>query len=93
MEQRQACIDKSTKFLCPICGRSAFEVVGTQWGHGEEDDTGEYLVMRCLQCIELFCYQLGTEDPCEVSAECSNHMLSGTDILGPIPDTSLDTTQ
>ncbi len=63
MENELTNIDRSTDFLCPSCGASAFEVMGTQWdSEGESTaDGGELLIMRCLDCLHLFCHRLEGE--------------------------------
>jgi hypothetical protein len=66
-------IDQSTDFLCPSCGASAFEVMGTQWDseNGATQDGGELLVMRCLDCLHLFCHRLEVEPSGVVAREPS----------------------
>ncbi len=86
MERKQACIDESTEFLCPTCGTSAFEVVGAQRGCGDGDMAEEFLVMRCLDCLELFYHQLGTQESRRASGENDEGISLVTDILGPLPD-------
>ncbi len=63
MENELTSIDQSTDFLCPNCGASAFEVMGTQWDseNGSAADGEEVLVMRCLDCLHLFCHRLEEE--------------------------------
>ncbi len=55
---------QSTEFFCPNCGTAAFEVVGTQWNSNDDSGPGgeEFLVMRCLDCLHLFHYQLKGEE-------------------------------
>jgi hypothetical protein len=55
---------QATEFLCPNCGTAAFEVVGTQWNSSDDNGTGneEFLIMRCLDCLHLFHYQLKGEE-------------------------------
>jgi hypothetical protein len=55
---------QSTEFFCPNCGTAAFEVVGTQWSSNDDNGNGdgEWLVMRCLDCLRLFHYQLKGEE-------------------------------
>jgi hypothetical protein len=69
MENELTTIEQSTDFLCPNCGASAFEVLGTQWEgeNGSATEGGEVLVMRCLDCLHLFCHRL-EEEPSEVAA-------------------------
>ncbi len=64
MQNELTSIEQSTEFLCPSCGASAFEVMGTQWSSENEDDTGgeELLIMRCLDCLHLFSYRLEGEE-------------------------------
>ena len=85
MERKQACIDESTEFLCPACGTSAFELVGTQWGCGDGDTAEEFLVLRCLDCLELFYHQIRTEEFRRTPVAGEDRMNSITDILGPLP--------
>lgn len=85
MERKQTCIDESTEFLCPTCGLAAFEVVGTQWGCGDGDAAEEFLVMRCLDCLQLFYHQLKTHEPCRMPVEGDDRISLVTDILGPLP--------
>lgn len=86
MEQGQACIiDQSTEFLCPTCGTSAFEVLGTKWGRDENDQPAEFIVMRCLDCLELFHHHLSNPLSSPQSAGAVDGTNLMTDILGPIP--------
>jgi len=74
MENELTNIDQSTDFLCPSCGASAFEVMGTQWDseNGSTGDGGELLVMRCLDCLHLFCHRLEGEPSGVVAREFSS---------------------
>ncbi len=64
MQNELASIEQSTEFLCPNCGTSAFEVIGTQWGTtgGEEAESVEFLIMKCLDCLRLFRHRLQEEE-------------------------------
>ncbi len=62
MQMELAGIGQSTEFLCPSCGTSAFEILGTQWNLDDETTDGaEFLVMRCLDCLDPFCHQITRE--------------------------------
>ncbi len=65
MEQIPMPAHESPDFLCPSCGSAAFEVVDQQRNPGEEDNAQEFLVLRCLACLELFSHQLASEEPAE----------------------------
>lgn len=62
MQMELAGIDRSTEFLCPNCGTSAFEILGTQWSaDGNTTEGTEFIIMRCLDCLDLFRYELTRE--------------------------------
>lgn len=87
MERKQACIDESTEFLCPTCGASAFEVIDTRRDCGDGDPTEAFLVMRCLDCLDLFYHQLGTQEPWWAPAENAEEVAS---VAGSLPDRPSD---
>ncbi|MCL5282303.1 MAG: hypothetical protein M1376_20650 [Planctomycetes bacterium] len=62
MEQQAVHMNESSDFLCPSCGAAAFEVVDQQWDF-HESDAEEFLVLRCLACLELFYHPLGLPEP------------------------------
>jgi len=64
MQDELAGTVESTEFFCPNCGTAAFEVVGTQWNSSDDSGTSgeELLMMRCLDCLHLFYYQLKSEE-------------------------------
>jgi hypothetical protein len=72
MQNELTSIEQSTDFLCPNCGASAFEVMGTQWNSENGADTSgeELLIMRCLDCLHLFSYRLEGEETGVVLPEC-----------------------
>jgi hypothetical protein len=69
-------MNESPEFLCPSCGTSAFEVIaGTQWDLSDGNSREGFLVMRCLDCLELFYHQLGPEGPYGMPSEGSERIL------------------
>ncbi len=65
MEQQPVPTNESPDFLCPSCGSAAFEIVDQQRNQGEAGEAGEFLVLRCLACLEVFTHQLAPEEPAE----------------------------
>ncbi len=63
MEYKPVPINESSDFLCPSCGAGAFEIVDRQWNLGEGGVDEEFLVLRCLGCLELFHHHLTREEP------------------------------
>ena len=93
MEKKAVQMNESPEFLCPSCGTSAFEVIaGTQWDVGENNGREGFLVIRCLDCLELFYHQLGPEGRYGMPSEASERMLlvgnvfgSGRSVQPPVP--------
>ena len=76
MEKKAVQMNESPEFLCPSCGTSAFEVIaGTQWDVGENNGREGFLVIRCLDCLELFYHQLGPEGRYGMPSESSERIL------------------
>ncbi len=78
MEYQPVPTKESSDFLCPSCGAGAFEIVDRQWNLHEGGVEEEFLVLRCLGCLELFHHHLTPESeepvPClpeTVSTEVS----------------------
>ncbi len=68
-------IRETTEFTCPNCDVSAFEVLGTHCGQ-EDDILGkEFLVMRCLGCLQVFIHELTAGEFHAQLAECSEAVL------------------
>jgi DNA-directed RNA polymerase subunit M/transcription elongation factor TFIIS len=65
MEEKSVPTNESPDFLCPSCGSAAFEVVEKQKYLREGDEPEEFLVLRCLACLELFHHQLALAEPAE----------------------------
>ncbi len=63
MEYKPVRANESPDFLCPSCGAGAFEIVDRQWNLGEGGVDEEFLVLRCLGCLELFHHHLTPEEP------------------------------
>ena len=85
MEQKPVRMNESPEFLCPSCGTSAFEIVGRQWGLSDEDSGEEFLVMRCLDCLELFYHQIGSEEPHGMPSEGNERIPLASSAVGSSP--------
>jgi hypothetical protein len=68
MEPKPVPVSESPDFLCPSCGAAAFEIVEKQQNLGDDDESEELLVLRCLACLELFCHRLAVPE----SAACDS---------------------
>ena len=58
MEEKPVPINESSEFLCPSCGTSAFEVIARHKNVSEDGEEEEFLVTKCLICLEVFYHQL-----------------------------------
>ena len=65
MEEKPVPINASSEFLCPACGAAAFEVIAKQKNVSEDGEEEEFLVMKCLVCLEVFYHQLALAKPTE----------------------------
>jgi uncharacterized Zn finger protein len=65
MEQKSVPMNESPEFLCPSCGAASFEVVAKQKNLDEGGEEEEFLVMKCLVCLEVFYHQLALPKPAE----------------------------
>jgi hypothetical protein len=69
MELKSGCMHEAPEFLCPFCGASAFEIVDKQRNPSLDGEREEFLVLRCLACLEVFHHQLGRVDPAQLPAQ------------------------
>ena len=55
MAHEMVSMSQSSDFLCPNCGSSGFEIIGTEQG-GSRRDAGveKVLVLECLRCEHVF---------------------------------------
>lgn len=60
--------NESIDFTCPCCGACAFEIVDTDRLSSDTEDNGAdgVIVMKCLNCLELYRYRLGSETAADV---------------------------
>lgn len=65
VEEKSVPTNESPDFLCPSCGAASFEVVEKQKHLREGGEAEEFLVLRCLACLELFHHQLALPEPAE----------------------------
>jgi uncharacterized Zn finger protein len=65
MEEKAVHTNDSPEFLCPSCGTSAFEVIAKQKNVNEDGGEEEFLVMKCLVCLEVFYHRLALPEPAE----------------------------
>ncbi len=61
MEYQPVPTKESSDFLCPSCGAGAFEIADRPWTLREGGVEEEFLVLRCLGCLELFHHHLTPE--------------------------------
>ena len=57
MEENLQDARETTKFTCPRCKASAFEITGTDWGQGGDAER-EFVVMRCIGCHQVFRHEM-----------------------------------
>ncbi len=65
MEQIPVPMNESPEFLCPSCGATAFEVIAKQKDISENGEAEEFLVLKCLICLEEYHHHLTTPEPTE----------------------------
>jgi len=81
MQNELASLNESSDFACPNCGTSAFEVEGSRWNYknGDETDAEEFLVMRCLHCLQLFRHTLHDKESSFISSTSQEAFFRGQD--------------
>ncbi len=62
MEQIPVPRNESPEFLCPSCGASAFEVIAKQKDISRSGEAEEFLVLKCLICLEEYRHHLATPE-------------------------------
>ncbi len=65
MEQIPVLMNESPEFLCPSCGAAAFEVIAKQKDIGKNGEAEEFLVLKCLVCLEECRHHLTAPEPTE----------------------------
>ena len=65
MEQIPVPMNESPEFLCPSCGAAAFEVIAKQKDISESGEAEEFLVLKCLVCLEERHHYLTASEPTE----------------------------
>jgi hypothetical protein len=61
MEERQPISHETREFVCPNCESPAFETIRTERAQDVRGVEKEYLVMRCLNCMQFFTHELTAE--------------------------------
>jgi predicted RNA-binding Zn-ribbon protein involved in translation (DUF1610 family) len=60
MQSELKSLNESSDFTCPNCGKSVFEVNGSSrdFNNRGETDNKEFLLMKCLHCLQPFRHML-----------------------------------
>ena len=61
MEERYPSSHETTEFVCPNCESPAFETIRRERAQDPRGVEKEYLVMRCLNCMQFFAHELTSE--------------------------------
>ena len=72
MEEKSVFLNESPEFLCPSCGTSAFEVTAKQKNIGQDGKEEEFLVMKCLVCLDVFYHHFALSESAEYLPQTTN---------------------